>query len=185
MKQLWKACLRYCITLYVLFAALLPASAQTEIDGIMMTKNNLCVGPMYGYSSWKNYWEGTRKRENLNLGRVSTHMYSIMGNYGISNKLNILFAVPYVTTKSSAGTLHGLKGFQDGSLWIKWMPIEKTIGKGNLTVYGITGVSAPLSNYVADFLPLSIGLRSKSFSLRAMGDYQVGKIFLTASGTYI
>jgi hypothetical protein len=108
-----------------------------------------------------------------------------MGNYGVSNKLNILFAVPYVTTKSSAGTLHGLKGLQDGSLWIKWMPIEKTIGKGNLTVYGITGVSAPLSNYVADFLPLSIGLRSKTFSLRAMGDYQVGRIFITASGTYI
>jgi hypothetical protein len=185
MTQFWKACLRYCIALYALFAALLPASAQTEIDGIMMTKNNFCVGPMYGYSSWKNYWEGTRKRENLNLGTVSTHMYSIMGNYGISDKLNILFSVPYITTKASAGTLHGQKGVQDGSLWVKWMPVDKTIGKGNLTAYGIVGVSAPLNNYAADFLPLSIGLRSKTLSLRAMGDYQVGKFFVTASGTYM
>lgn len=185
MTKRWKDCLQYCILLLFIITGLMPASAQTDIDGIMMTKNNLCIGPVYGYSSWKNYWEGTRKRENLNLGRVSTHTYSVMGNYGVSNKLNILFAVPYVTTKSSAGTLHGLKGLQDGSLWIKWMPIEKTIGKGNLTVYGITGVSAPLSHYVADFLPLSIGLRSKTFSLRAMGDYQVGRIFITASGTYI
>lgn len=185
MTQHWKACIRYNVLLYAFIAALLPASAQTEIDGIMMTKNNFCVGPMYGYSSWKNYWEGERKRENLNLGRVSTEMFSIMGNYGVSNKLNILFAVPYVKTKASAGTLHGVEGIQDGSLWVKWMPIEKNIGKGNLTAYGIAGVSVPLSNYVADYLPLAIGLRSKSLSLRVMGDYQVGKVFVTASGAYI
>jgi hypothetical protein len=32
---------------------------------------------------------------------------------------------------------------------------------------------------------LAIGVRSKTFSLRAMGDYQVGKIFVTVSGTYM
>jgi hypothetical protein len=108
-----------------------------------------------------------------------------MGNYGVSDKLNVLFNVPYVKTKASAGTLHGQKGFQDGSLWVKYMPLEKTIGKGDLSVYGIAGVSVPLSNYVADFLPLSLGLRSKTLSLRAMGDYQVGRVFVTASGTYV
>jgi len=65
------------------------------------------------------------------------------------------------------------------------MPFEKTIGKGDLSLYALAGASVPLSNYVADFLPLSIGLHSKTFSLRAMGDYQLGKFFVTASGTYI
>ena len=185
MTQPCKACIRYCIWLYLLLAGIYTASAQTEIDGIMMTKNNFCVGPMYGYSSWKNYWEGTRKRENLNLGTVSTQMYSVMGNYGISDKLNVLFAVPYMKTKATAGTLHSQKGIQDGSLWVKWMPVEKKVGKGDLTLYGIAGVSAPLNNYVADYLPLALGLRSKTLSLRAMGDYQVGKLFVTVSGTYI
>jgi hypothetical protein len=185
MTQLWKACLRTCILLYLLVAAIMPAAAQTDIDAIMMTKNNFCIGAMYGYSSWKNYWEGTLKRENLNLGTVSTQMVSVMGAYGINKKLNILFNVPYVTTKASAGTLHRQKGFQDGSLWLKYMPLEKKVGIGDLSLYGLAGVSVPLSNYVADFLPLSIGLRSKTFSLRAMGDYQVGKFFVTASGTYI
>jgi hypothetical protein len=180
-----KACLQYGLLLLFLIIGLLPAAAQTDIDGIMMTRNNFCVGAVYGYSSWKNYWEGTRKRENLNLGTVSTQMVSVMGNYGLSNKLNILFGVPYVTTKASAGTLHSQKGFQDGSLWLKWMPVEKKIGKGDLSLYTLAGASVPLSNYVADFLPMSIGLRSKTFSLRAMGDYQVGKFFVTASGTYI
>ena len=48
------------------------AFAQTDIDGIMMQKNFFCVGPTVGYSSWKNYWEGTFKRDNANLGTVSS-----------------------------------------------------------------------------------------------------------------
>jgi hypothetical protein len=185
MIQLWKAWRQYSILLLLLTSGKLTAFAQTESDGIMMQKNNICIGPMYSYSSWKNYWEGTLKRENLNLGTVSTQMISVMGNYGITNKLNVLFGVPYVATKTTAGTLHSQNGIQDGSLWLKWMPIERKLGKGDFSIYGIAGVSAPLTNYVADYLPLAIGMRSKTLSLRAMGDYQLGKFFFTASGTYI
>ena len=76
------------------------ATAQTDMDAIMMEKNAFCVGPMYSYSSWKDYWEGTLKRENLNIGKVTTQMYSVMGNYGINRKLNALFSAPYVKNKS-------------------------------------------------------------------------------------
>ena len=161
------------------------AKAQTDMDAIMMSKKQLCIGPMYGYSSWKNYWEGTLKRNNENLGTVSTQMFSLMGAYGITDKLNILAGAPYVKTKASAGTLHGMSGVQDLSLFVKWMPVEKQLGKGTFSLYTIGGVSFPLTNYVADFLPLSIGLRSKTASGRVMIDYQVGNIFATVSGTYV
>src|SRR5580693_9568551 len=77
----------------VLLCLLLQAGisrAQTDEDAIMMSKNNFCVGGTFTYSSWKNYWEGTFKRDNLNLGTVSTKMYGLMGNYGITSKLNIM-----------------------------------------------------------------------------------------------
>ena len=159
--------------------------AQTDADAIMMTKNNFCVGGMYSYSSWTNYWEGTLKRDNQNLGTVSTQMIGVMGNYGISKKLNLLFGIPYVQTKASAGTLHGQKGIQDLSLWVKWMPFEKEVGPGILSLYTIGGLSVPVTNYVADYLPLSIGLHSTNATLRAMVDYQVGSFFATLSGSYI
>jgi hypothetical protein len=161
------------------------ASAQTDIDAIMMEKNAFCVGPMYSYSSWKNYWEGTLKRDNLNLGKVSTQMFGLMGNYGITRKINLLFSVPYVKTKASAGTLHGMKGLQDLSLFVKWRPIQKKIGFGKLSLFGIAGVSLPLTDYVADYLPLSIGLHSKTASARVMADYQKGNLFVTGSATYV
>lgn len=111
------------------------------------------MGPMYSYSSWKNYWEGTLKRDNLNLGTVSTRMYSVMGNYGITNKWNVLFGLPYIKTKATAGTLQGLKGFQDLSLFVKWKAYEKKMGGGRLSLIGIAGVSFPLVTTLLIFCP--------------------------------
>jgi hypothetical protein len=159
--------------------------AQTDIDAIMMEKNAFCVGPMYSYSSWKNYWEGTLKRENLNIGKVSTQMFGLMGNYGVTRKLNVLFSAPYVKTKTTAGTLLGLKGIQDLSLFVKWRPYQKKMGYGRLSLLGIAGISFPLSNYTPDYLPLSIGLHSKTALARIMADYQQGNLFVTGSATYV
>ena len=50
------------------------ASAQTDMDAIMMNKKQFCQGLTYDYSSWDHYWEGTFKRDNENLGTVSTQM---------------------------------------------------------------------------------------------------------------
>ncbi len=159
--------------------------AQTDLDAIMMEKNAFCVGPSYSYTSWKNYWEGTLKRDNHNLGTVSTQMFGLMGNYGLTRKINLLFSAPYVKTKASAGTLHGEEGIQDLNLFIKWRPIQKRFGDDVLSIFGIAGVSVPLSNYEADYLPLSIGLHSKTALARIMADYQHGNLFATASATYV
>lgn len=173
--------------IYISCLLLIPLfmSAQTDIDAIMMSKNNFCFGAVYQYSSWKEYWEGDFKRENLNLGTVSTKSVGIMGNYGVSDKLNVLFSIPYVETNASAGTMKGQKGVQDLSLTIKYMPLEKTIGKSTYSLYALGSFSAPTSNYSADYLPLSLGLQSKTTSLRLMGDYQRGNFFTTFSGAYI
>jgi hypothetical protein len=111
-------------------------------------------------------------------------MIGVMGNYGLKDNLNILFSLPYIVTKASAGTLDGQKGLQDFSLMVKWMPIEKKLGKGTFSLYGLGGFSTPVSNYVADFLPLSIGLRSTTATARLMVDYQVKNLFVTASAAY-
>jgi hypothetical protein len=158
--------------------------AQTDIDGLLMQKGFFCVGPTAGKSSWKKYWEGTNKRDNANLGTVSTTAAMLMGNYGVTNKLNVLFGLPYIKTKASAGQLAGQKGLQDLSLFVKWVAKEKHIGKGHLKGIVIGGYSTPTSNYTPDLLPLSIGLKSKTAMLRLMADYETGNWFATVSGTY-
>jgi hypothetical protein len=158
---------------------------QTDIDGLMMQKKFFCIGPTAGKSSWKNYWEGTRKRDNQNLGRVSTTNYMLMGNYGVTDKLNVMFSLPYVKTRTSAGQLAGQKGLQDCSFFVKWVAWQKHFGKQHLKAILIGGYSLPTSDYTADLLPLSIGLRSKNVYMRLMADVERGNWFATISGTYI
>lgn len=163
----------------------LGSNAQTDFDAIMMNKKQFCNGLMYTGSSWKNYWEGTLKRDNENLGTVSSQSVMYMANYGITNNLNVMIGAPYVSTKASAGTLHGMKGIQDAALTVKWRPMSRAFGKNKVSLYILGGLSTPLSNYVIDFLPVSIGLGSTNLTGKAMVDYQYKRFTVTGSASYI
>lgn len=176
---------KYLIALTILLTFAQKSAAQTDADAIMIPKNYLCTGVMYSHSDWDHYWEGDFKRTNGNLGHVSSQMVSVMANYGVSDKFNILLNLPYVATNASAGTLKGQSGLQDASLFLKYMPFEILVGKGVVSLYGIAGVSIPMSNYQADFLPLSIGAHSRNTMARFMVDYQRSNFFTTASAEYV
>ncbi len=159
--------------------------AQTEMDAIMMNKKQFCNGPAYMYSSWNHYWEGKLNRTNENLGRVSTQSIMYMAAYGINGKLNVLAGVPYVWTKASAGTLHGSRGLQDLSLFLKWKPLSETIGTNKIAVFALFGFSTPLTNYQIDYLPLTIGLGTTNAIMRGMVDFQHKRFSVTGSAAYI
>ena len=57
------------------------AFSQTPTDGLMMDKGNLCTGFMYTFDQWKNYWEGDLKRENGNIGKITTQSNRIDSLY--------------------------------------------------------------------------------------------------------
>src|SRR5580698_9260618 len=101
MKSLHLYFYRYCVAICCLMAISHIASAQTDADALMIPKNYFCAGVMYTTNSWTNYWEGTFKRDNGNIGTLTTNSYTVAGNYGITNKLDVLFSVPYITTNAS------------------------------------------------------------------------------------
>jgi hypothetical protein len=159
-----------------------PICAQMPNDGIMMQKKYFCVGANFGQSNWKNYWEGTYRRDNLNLGHIIKTNSSIMGNYGITDNINLIFGLPHISSKATAGNLADQRGIQDGSIFLK-AKTKKAFHhtKGIIVV----GASMPLSDYSPDILPLSIGLKSKTISLRAMADYEKKDFATTISAAYI
>jgi hypothetical protein len=159
--------------------------AQNDVDGIMMGKKLYCVGVMSAKSSWDQYWEGQTLRVNENLGTVSTHMTGFMGSLGINKKLNILFSMPYIQTKASAGQLKGFQGMQDLTLSAKYLLYRKKSGKNIFSAFVIGGASTPMQNYVKDYLPLSIGLGSRNLIMRGMLDYENSHLFATFSSSLI
>jgi len=184
-----KPLLKHFYKCVLVFASILAlhqhASAQMENDGIMIPKNYLCPGVMYSNSNWTNYWEGTFKRDNGNIGKLNTSMYSVMATYGITNNLITTVNIPYVTTHASAGTLEGQKGIQDISVNLKWRGLRAKTGGGIISIFASVTAFIPLTNYEADFLPLAIGSHSKNFTARAVVDYSFGKAFVTGSGAYM
>ncbi|MEX8546288.1 MAG: hypothetical protein V5804_01685 [Mucilaginibacter sp.] len=161
------------------------ALAQTDADAIMIPKNYFCGGAMYSNSRWDNYWEGTFKRSNGNIGTLNSNMVTLMGNYGISNRLNVLFSLPYITNNVTAGTLHNQQGIQDATVSLKWVPVVMKTGYGTFRLFAIAMGSVPIGNYQADFLPVAIGLHSRSLMFRALADYQSGHLFFSGSGEYM
>ena len=137
---------RCCLAIACFITFSQRAQAQTDADALMIPKNYFCAAGVYTHNSWDHYWEGTFKRDNLNLGTVSSNVYSVGGNYGLSNRINLLFMVPYVTTNASAGTLRGQQNFQDLNASFKWMAIKEEIGTGLFSFHAILSGSIPLSN---------------------------------------
>jgi hypothetical protein len=65
------------------------------------------------------------------------------------------------------------------------MAIRQEIGSGLFSLHAILSGSIPLNGYEADFLPLAIGMQSKSISLRGLLNYQVGRFFVAGAGQYM
>src|SRR4029077_2425075 len=95
------------------------AAAQTADDGSMVPKRTLMAGVVYAHDSWDQYWEGTLKRSNGNIGTLTTQSTTLVGGYGLTDRLQLMATLPYVETHASQGVLHGLKGFQDLSITAK------------------------------------------------------------------
>jgi hypothetical protein len=165
----------------MLILSTFSANAQMMNDGIFMAKGSLCGGVTYMHDSWSRYWEGTLLRENKNIGTVTTQSVALMGNYGISDKLNVMFTLPYITTKPSEGTAQGMSGLQDLTMSVKYRALQFK----NLSVIGSIGGSIPTNNYVADYMPFAIGTQSKTLFGRGILYYTLPEnLALTVHGTY-
>jgi hypothetical protein len=148
------------------------APAQTVDDGILMPKKSLCTGFVYSHDKWDDYWEGALKRDNGNIGTVTTRSVTWMGTYGVTDRLNVMAALPYVSTNASQGVLHGMSGVQDVSVGAKYKLLERPLATGSLRVFAAASAGTPSHDYTPDFQPLSIGLASSRTSARGVVAFQ-------------
>src|SRR2546427_5886340 len=138
------------------------ARAQTIDDGLLMPSGVLGTGSFYAHESWSQYWEGTLKRDNGNIGTLTTQSVTWVAGYGVTDRLSVMALLPYVWTRASQGTLQGMHGVQDLTLAAKYRLLSTPFTeRGTLRAMVVGAAGIPASNYVPDFLPLSIGLRSE------------------------
>ena len=150
-----------------------PLGAQTIDDGLLMPRRTLGTGVVYAHDSWSQYWEGTLKRTNDNIGTLTTQSVTWMGGYGVTDRLSVIAMLPYVRTAASQGPLQCMDGVQDITLAVKYQLLATPLtDRGTLRAMVVGAAGIPASNYVPDFLPLSIGLASRQFSGRFTLNFQ-------------
>jgi hypothetical protein len=168
-----------------LFSGVNRLNAQTPTDMEFVPKGNICAGISYLHSSWNKYWEADSLRENGNVGTVTTQHIGAGFNLGLLNRLNVIVMLPYVFTNASQGTLNGQNGLQDIHLDLKAKYGEWKLGPGKLRLVGDLGFSTPISGYLLDFAPLSIGTGTTNISYRQLVSYKLDKgFYLDLKGTY-
>ena len=177
--------LRYGLMGLLLLLLSETTSAQTTTDGLMMGKNLLCTGFMYTHDKWTDYWEGELKRDNENIGNITTQSLAWYGVYGITGKLNVIAMLPYIKTDASQGTLHGMEGVQDLSLAVKYNFLRLKSEKLMFRAFGVVNFSTPLGNYTPDIMPLSLGAHSTTLTPRVTAMLRMNQgWFVNASAGY-
>lgn len=150
--------------------------AQTLTDAVMMKQRESCFALIYEQASFDHYWEGTYLRTNGTIATVSRYTVLPMITIGIHDKVNLIIANPYIKTESSepnGGKFAGAKGFQDLNLALKGEIINKQMWKGKLAALATIGYSTPITNYLSDYRPYSIGFGAIEFSLRGIVQYKL------------
>ena len=178
----------YTISTLLLISCLWAATmhGQTSTDAIMMNKGDICFFLGYEHAEFDTYWEGTLERVNGNIGTFTRS--SVIGGftYGIFNNLNFLVSAPYIRTKSSGGQLAGADGLQDLNVALKAEIIEKQLWKGKLYLLPVAEFSTPLSNYLSDYQPYSLGLHTNQFLMRGTIQYKLDMgLYLRGSAAHL
>ena len=154
-------------------AAAPSLGAQTLEDAEMLRRRELHAGVMYGSSSWSEYWEGTSRRSNGNIGTVRTQSVAAHVGYGVNERLTVIAALPYVWTGAIDGVLQGMSGRQDLTVLAKYRVANPLLaGRARLKLLAVAGATTPTSDYTPDFLPMSIGLQSKNAITRVAAHLQ-------------
>src|SRR5689334_8391431 len=97
-----------------------PLAAQTVDDALLVPARQLHTTVEYGHDAWDQYWEGTLRRSNGNIGTLTTQSVTWTGAYGVTSRLTVVATLPYVWTSASQGVLAGMRGRQDLTVVAKW-----------------------------------------------------------------
>jgi hypothetical protein len=174
---LFSLCVTWCTT------------AQTPTDALMMKKMEYCFALLYDQGSWDEYWEGTTLRTNATVATVSRYAIQPMVAIGLHDKVNAYVSVPYVWTESrepNGGKAEGQKGFQDLSLALKAQAYSHDFGLGKFKVFASAGFSTPISNYLSDYRPYSIGFGANEINARAIAQLQISMgLYVRGSAGYL
>jgi hypothetical protein len=164
------------ILVATLLLVALHVAAQLPDDALLMGKGQVCTVLQGGQSNFNEYWEGTLKRDNPNLGTFKSTYANMMGAWGLNNRINVMAALPYIANRGTASYILPQRGVQDLSIAAKYLVFTKKMG-GEFKFFVTGGLSTPIGDYTPELLPMSIGLHTSNATVMGIANVTVAKHF--------
>lgn len=183
------------LSVFVLATVSVATYAQSPVNGFMQGKGKGNVVVSYGMEKYDEVYLVPKTVNGVPVfGEVEVNSASLYATYGITDKLDIVVSLPYITATGNApeAVLQNLNfenersGLQDVSAFLKFNPFDINIGSSNLKIIGAVGVKTPVGDYKVDEglqSIIAIGNRSTTVSTIGIAMFKT-KFGIFASGQF-
>jgi hypothetical protein len=112
--------------------------AQGPLDGYLKGKGHLDLAPSFSFNSASKFAGGDGQLYDVGF---KGQLLSVFGEYGLSDRFDLVATAAYVFTSDQSG-------LQDGGFYAKYRPYYENVDKiGKLGVLFGTGASFPIGKY--------------------------------------
>jgi hypothetical protein len=178
----------------LLLGSTVASFAQTPLDGFMQGKNGGNVTFSINHEHFKSvYLYPQEIDETPVFGSVTRNSFNIYGNYGITNKLDVIVNLPFIQASGNGdpivlqrlGYANQQTGAQDLTAFLKYELFKKE----NFSFQGGLGVTTPISDYKNSPTSLqsiiAIGNRATTYNAILIGHYKDERgFFITGQAGY-
>ncbi len=160
--------------------------SQGPLDGFLKGQGNIVTAISFSHESFDRYYVGNQGTINRNLGTIGTNSANLFVAGGLTEYLDLVLTLPYISTSASEGFWSDQHDFQDIAVYLKGSLFKLTVpDQSQLQLLAAVGVTTPLTDYIAD-APVSIGNQSTQIETRLIGHFKSIKgIFVTSQFGYI
>ena len=154
------------------------AAGALDLNGFLPARGEGAVAFAFTGESYDEFWRGTTKVSNVNVGEVSTDSFTTWMTWGFTDDLAIVVNLAYV---DAAGD--GLAGFedsgvQDGAVLAEYRFASVASGRATHSFVGAAGLRTPLSDYEGN-APVSLGDDTTDTLLRFVYHLESGRFYFS------
>jgi hypothetical protein len=155
-----------------------PPLAALDLNGFLPRRGEGTVALSYTSESWEEFWVGTARTREPEVGAVDITSCSLWGRYGLTDRLALVANLPHVDADSDGPAGFGQSSFQDLSVLVQAKVAERTRGPFTQRWVVAAGARLPVGDYEAD-LPIDVGDGTADLLLRLVWQRVQGRFYVS------
>lgn len=155
-----------------------PAAQALDLNGFLPAPGETTLALSTTAESWDEFWVGTRKVTDPGVGEADIRSLSLWGRYGFTDRLALVFNLPYVDAESD-----GLAGFeqssvQDLSALLQYELLQRPAGALTFHLSAALGGRVPVEDYDAN-RPIDVGDGTSDVLTRVVAQLRGERFFVS------